>query len=315
MLSCAIQATSRRSSLKTLKTLLCSTLSATIVLLSSLAAWAAPPVRIAIVPGGGSGMEQEVCDRIVDRVSDNPNIRVGTVNPDWTATVNIADKSDLMAQTTRVNGTLTIKTRDGHVIDTISVQANKQDFNLNPGTPAPMNKALVESAVREVISKLIERAISPIETAVATEIDTRDKIIQAHNLADDDKYEQALDLLKQITPETPHFKGVRELIAEYQMEMDALDLMNQAKANVKVGKVASARAQLKAISRLSKRYRAAQQMLAALNRGAPPRVAKSASAAPASNAQLKALQEQKKALQQQQRAIEAQEAALMRKSK
>lgn len=304
--------------MKRLKALLCASLSALTLLMSNLAAWAAPPVRIAVVPGGGSGMEQEVCDRIVDRISQNASVKVGTVNPDWFAVVSIADKPDLMAQTIRVNGTLTIKTREGHIIDTISVQANKQDFNLNPGTPAPMNKALVESAAREVIAKLTERAIPPIESAVETEMSTRDTIIKAHGLADDDKYSEAISLLKSITPETPHFKGARELMREYQMEQDALDLMNQAKAHVRAGKSRSAIADLRAIDRASKRYPTAKQMIAAINRGAGTtaiHAVKSAPPAGASSAQLKALAEQKRALQQQQKAIEAQEAALKAKSK
>jgi hypothetical protein len=301
---------------KSLRALCCASVSAAMLMFNALAAWAAPPVRIAVVPGGGSGMEQEVCDRIVDRIQDNADLKVGTVNPDWFAVITIADKSDLMAQTTRVNGTLTIKTRDGHIINTISVQSNKQDFNLNPGTPAPMNKALVESAVREVVAKLTERAILPIQDAVKTEIATRDTIIQAHNLADEDKYDEALDLLKTITPETPHFKGARDLISEYQMEADALDLMNQAKANVKSGKVQSAVVELKAINRQSKRYRAAVQMIASLNRGGARTVRVSTKpAVGGTNPQLKALQEQKKALEQQRKAIEAQEAALMRNNK
>jgi hypothetical protein len=298
-----------------LKALFCASISTAMLMFNSLAAWAAPPVRIAIVPGGGSGMEQEVCDRITDRIQTNPDVRVGTVNPDWFAVITIADKSDLMAQTTRVNGTLTIKTRDGHVINTTSVQSNKQDFNLNPGTPAPMNKALVDSAVKEVIAKLTDRAIYPLEDAVKTEIATRDTIIQAHNFADEDKYDEALDALRTITPETPHFKAVRGLIAEYQMEQDALDLMNQAKANVRAGKIKSAIAELRAINKQSKRYRAAIAMIGSLNRGATHVARTAAPAARGNDPQLKALQEQKKALEQQRKAIEAQEAALMRKSK
>lgn len=302
--------------MKSLKALFCASISSAVLMLNSIAAWAAPPVRIAVVPGGGSGMEQEVCDRITDRIQSNTDLRIGTVNPDWFAVVTIADKSDLMAQTTRVNGTLTIKTRDGHIINTISVQSNKQDFNLNPGTPSPMNKALVDSAVREVIGKLTERAVFPIQDAVRTEIATRDAIIQAHNLADEDKYEDAIGILRGITPETPHFKAARELIAEYQMEQDALDLMNQAKANVKAGRIKSAIAELRAINKQSKRYRAALAMIGSLSRAGGSRTAHTAAPAVKGNdAQLKALQEQKKALEQQRKAIEAQEAALMRKSK
>ncbi len=301
--------------MKTAKTVLSSAIAAAMLMIITVtSALAAPPVRIAVVPGGGSGMEQEVCDRISDRIQNNPSVEIGTVNPDWFAVVSIADKSDLMAQTTRVNGTITIKTRDGHVIDTISVQSNKQDFNTNPGVPAPMNKALVDSAVREVIGKLTERAVPPIESAVATEIETRDKIIQAHHLGDDDKYDEALEILMTITPKTPHFKGARELIAEFQMEQDALNLMNQAKANVKAGKSRQALAQLRAINKQSKRYRAAQGMIATLTR--PVHTARrSSTPSTATNDQLKALAAQEHALNLQRSAIQAQKAALTRKAK
>jgi hypothetical protein len=279
---------------------------------------AVPPVRLAIVPGGGSGMEQEVCDRIGDQLQSNTNIKISTVNPDWFAVVNIIDKPDLVGQTVRVNGTLTIKSTDGHILDTISVQTNKQDFNLNPGTPAPMNKALVDSAVRELIEKLSDRAINPINDAVATEMQTRTKIIEAHTLADDDKYEEALKLLMTISPDTPHFKGARELIAEYQMEQDAVDLMNQAKASVKSGKLRVAIQQLLSINPRSKRHVAARQMIATLQRalaGHPAAVRKTITTVknPATD-QLKALEAQKKALDAQKRAIEAQETAIKGRS-
>jgi hypothetical protein len=279
-----------------------------------LPSMAAPPVRLAVVPGGGSGMEQEVCDRISDQLQSNNSVKVSTVNPDWFAVVSITDKPDLVGQTVRVNGTVTIKTTDGHIIDTISVQTNKQDFNLTPGTPAPMNKALVDSAVREVIEKLAGRAINPITDAVETEMQTRAKIIEANTLADDDKYDAALKLLMQITPATPHFKGARELIAEYQMEQDALDLMNQANGNVRAGKYRSAIQELMAINHRSKRAAAARQMIATLQRGSGarrPSVSKTITSSknPATD-QLKALEAQKKALDAQKRAIEAQETAI-----
>jgi hypothetical protein len=148
---------------------------------------AAPPVRMAIVAGNASGMEQEVADRIGDQLQGNNNIKVSTVNPDWMAVVNIVDKTDNIALTIRVNGTLTIKTKDGHVIDTVSVQTNKQDFSTTVGTPQPLNRALVDSAARETIDKLVERAVTPINEAVEIEMQTREKIIQANDLADQDK--------------------------------------------------------------------------------------------------------------------------------
>jgi hypothetical protein len=245
-------------------------LAAVLGLLTVLAAMAsasnAPPVRIAIVAGNASGMEQEVVDRITDQLAGNADIKVSTVNPDWMAVVNIVDKTDNIALNIRVNGTLTIKTRDGHVIDTISVQTNKQDFSTAVGTPQPLNKALVDSAAREAIDRLAERAISPINDAVAVEMQTREKIIQANGLADDDKYADALDILKAVSPDTPHFKGVRDLMAEFQMEQDALDLMKQAKVSAHAGKLRQAIAQLRAINPKSKRYPPGRQMIAQLNR-------------------------------------------------
>lgn len=285
---------------------------------SVLPASAAPPVRLAVVPGGASGMEQEVCDRIGDQLQNNGNIKVSTVNPDWYAVVNIVDKPDLVGQSIRVNGTVTIKTTDGHIIDTISVQTNKQDFNLSPGTPAPMNKALVDSAAREVIERLSDRAVRPINDAVEVEMQTRSRIIEAHRFADDDKYEDALKILMTITPETPHFKGARELIAEYQMEQDALELMAEAKASARAGRYSSAISQLRAINRKSKRAGAARQMIATLQRAGGRHTAssvrKSTNVSNQANDQLKALNAQKKALDAQRRAIEAQETAIKLKN-
>jgi hypothetical protein len=282
------------------------------IFLSAALASNAPPVRLAIVPGNGSGMEQEVADRVTDQLQSNNDVKVSTVNPDWMAVVNIVDKTDNIALTIRVNGTLTIKTRDGHVIDTVSVQTNKQDFSTAVGTPQPLNRALVDSAARETIDKLVERAVNPINDAVAVEMQTREKIIQAQGLGDNDKYADALDILKTIGPDTPHFKGVRELMAEFQMEQDALDLMNQAKASAHVGKIRQALAQLRAINSKSKRYPPARQMIAQLSRQVAAHPSKSASGSPD---EVKALEAQKKALDAQKQAIDAQETAIKLKSK
>src|SRR5262249_19254684 len=161
------------------------------------------------------------------------------------------------------------------------------------GTPQPLNKALVDSAARETIDKLAERAINPINDAVTIEMQTREKIIQAQGLAENDKYADALDILKAVGPDTPHFKGVRDLMAEFQMEQDALDLMKQAKANVRVGKIRQAIAQLRAINSKSKRYPPARQMIAQLTR--PAGGHKPTATAGGSADELKALEAQKKA--------------------
>ena len=288
------------------------------ILVFVAAAVAAPPVRIAVIPSGGSGMEQEVCDRISDQLQSNQSIALSTVNPDWFVTVSIVDKADLVAQTVRVNGTVTIKSTDGHVLNTVSAQTNKSDFNTSPGTPAPLNKALVDSAVREVIGGLSQRAVGPIQDAVEVEMATREKIIKAKFLADEDKYDEALQLLMTISPDTPHFKGARSLIAEYQMEQEAIDLINEAKSNAQRGNVRQALALLRSVSPKSKRYGVARSMIASLNRPRRTTAKAKSSSSPASStqdAQLKALQAQKRALEAQRKAIEVQEAALKSKGK
>jgi hypothetical protein len=280
---------------------------------------AAPPVRLAIIPANGSGQEQEVVDRISDQLRDNGKIAISTVNPDWFVVCTIQDKSDLVGQTVRVNGTVTIKTTDGHVIDTVSVQTNKQDFNMSPGTASPINKVLSENATREVINGLSERAVPPINRAADTEIETRDNIINAQNFADADKYDDALNLLMAITPDTPHFKGARSLIAEFQMEQQAFDLVKAAQSNAKKGNIRQAIAQLRQVNPKSKRYPVAKSLIASLSGHSAPRLAKvkstSSAAGGGSDEQLKALEAQKKALDAQKKAVDAQEAALKSKSK
>lgn len=283
---------------------------------SITAALAAPPVRIAVVPGGGSGMEQEVCDRISDQLQGSANIQLSTVNPDWYVVCSIQDKSDLVALTVRVNGTVTIKSVDGHILNTVSVQTNKQDFNTSPGVPAPMNKALVNSAEREVISGMAQRAVGPIMDAVETEMATRDKIIKAQGLGDEDKYPEALEILMTITPETPHFKGARSLIAEFQMEQEAIDLIRQARAKAQSGNAHGAIMLLNAVNPKSKRSAIAKSLVAQLSGRRVTKIKSSAGAVRTSpvSAQLKALEAQKRALDAQRRAVEAQEQALKTKS-
>jgi hypothetical protein len=54
-------------------------------------------------------------------------------------------------------------------------------------------------------------------------METRERIIKAQNLADSDQYDEAIGLLRPITPDTPHFKDVRDLIDEFEIELDALE--------------------------------------------------------------------------------------------
>jgi hypothetical protein len=287
---------------------------------SVLSGLAAPPVRIAVTCGGGSGMEQDVVDRISDDLKSNSKVVVSTVNPDWFIVCNIVDRTDTAGASVRVNGTIVIKTTDGQVLNTVSTQTNKQDFSLSPGTP--VNKRLQDNAAREVIQTLFERAREPISTAVDTEIQTRDKIIKAQRLGDEDKYDEAIELLSPISPDTPHFRGVRKLIAEFRMERDALFCVRDAQSLAASGKYSQAIETLRAVDPKSKRFGQAKELIskyrAALARRtvrrAPARKPSSPSG-DANAAQIKALEAQKKALDAQKKAVEAQEQALKGKGK
>lgn len=181
---------------------------------------AARPVRIAIVAATGSGSEQQVVDALSSQLQDNQYIVLSTVNPDWYVSCRIDDHTDVVALTVRVNGTVTIKTvRDGDVLNTISAQANKQDYNT--GGPTPLNKTLVTSAMREVVQDLTQRSVQPIEQAVVTEIDTREKIETAKSLAQEGKYDQALEIVKSITRDSPHFWPAHTLADQIQMKKNA----------------------------------------------------------------------------------------------
>lgn len=171
-----------------------------------------PPVRIAVVPGGGSGMEQDVVDGINNSLSGQSQIALSTVNPDWFAICNILDKTDIQGQNVRVNGTVTIKTSDGHVVDTVSTMVNKQDFSLTPGTP--VNRVLVDNAVREVIRSLVERSVPKIMNAVQIEMATREKVVRAYKLADQGQVAAAIALLNEISQDSPQFKRARRVISE-----------------------------------------------------------------------------------------------------
>src|ERR1700679_343038 len=96
------------------------TVALVLVLLFSvqLAALAAPPVRIAIIPGGGSGIEHEVVERITSQLQDRQDVVISTVNPDWYVVCNIIERLDQVSAAIRYNGNVTVKTKDGHVIST-----------------------------------------------------------------------------------------------------------------------------------------------------------------------------------------------------
>jgi len=184
------------------------------------AAQAAPPVRIAVVPGGGSGQEQEVVDRITERLQEIQTVALSTVNPDWYVVCNIKENIDQVSGQIRYNGTVIIKTAgaDSTVLGTVAVQKYNQDFSLQPG--APLNKKLVDGAVQQVIAGLSDRAMQPLQQAIDVEMETRDRMIKATHLGLESKYQEALDLLRPISPETPHFKQVRQMVAKYEHELE-----------------------------------------------------------------------------------------------
>lgn len=306
-----------------LQRLIGASLCAAVLLFAALPADAAPPpVRIAVVGGGGSGQEQSAADQIAAGLSSNPDVVLSTVNPDWYVVCNIVEQPDIVAGNVKVNGTVLIKTTDGQVINTVSVQTNKQDFSLQPG--APLNKAMVDSAVREVIAGMADRASGPLQDAVKIEMSTRDYIINAQMLADKDQYGEAISTLQMVSPDSPHFKAVRSLIDEYRMEQDALQRVNEAKDLAAHGKYMQAINVLQGVSPKSKRHALAKQRIAAYRAALNSHrsLAKNKPAAPnqpnvkssAADLRLKALESQKTALEAQKKAIEAQEAALKARS-
>jgi len=221
-----------------------------------LSAIAAPPVRIAVVCGGGSGIEQEIVDRISDNLSSNTDTVLSTVNPDWYVVCNIHENIDQASGAIRYNGSVIVKTVSGQVIKTVAVQKYNQDFSLSPG--APLNKKLVDNAARDVISSAADRVVPSLQQAVMVEMETRDRIIKAENLADSNQFSEAINLLTPITPDTPHFKNVRDLIDEFAMEQEASDRINAAKAKAAKGHYGEAVAILQDVNKKSRRYKEAQ---------------------------------------------------------
>ncbi len=182
----------------------------------------APPVRIAVVPGGGSGQEQEVCDRINGQLQSNQDVALSPTNPDWYVVCNIKEMLDQNSGQIRYNGTVTTKTTAGHIISTVSLQKYNQDFSLTPG--AQLNKKLVDNAVQDVISGLAERAVGPIQQAVEVEMETRERMIKATRLGAERKFDEAIALLRPITPETPHFSAVQALKKRLENQRDGKPL-------------------------------------------------------------------------------------------
>ncbi len=237
-----------------------------VVVFSAQAALAGgPPVRIAVVPGGGSGIEQEIVDRISNNLQNNPNIALSTVNPDWYVVCNIKEFMDQTSGQIRYNGTVLIKTTGGHIISTIAVQKYMQDYSLSPGTP--LNKALVDKAARDAVSGAAERAIGPIENAVSVEMETREKVIQGQMLADQEEFDGAINALRLVTPDSPHFQNVRNLMDEFAMEKQAKENLARAQSLIKSGKSGQAIALLKAIPAKSRYKGRAGALLASIGGG------------------------------------------------
>jgi hypothetical protein len=158
----------------------------------------------------------------------------------------------------RYNGTVTVKTPDGQVVSTISVQKYNQDYSVEQG--APLNKKLVDSAAREVIDAASQRATDKIQEAVEIEIKTRDQISTAEKLSKDDKYDDAIAILKGVGRDSVHFQAVQKTIAIYEMEKRALELVRTAEVKVKQGLYNSAIALLKDVDTHSKRYKLSKQL-------------------------------------------------------
>lgn len=235
-------------------------LAASVTLAFATAALAAPPVRIAVVAGSGSGIEQEIVDRVTNSLLNLSDVVVSTVNPDWYVVCNINENLDQGSGSIRYNGSIIVKTAGGQVLNTVAVQKYNQDFSLSGG--AQLNKKLVDNAARDVINSSANRVVGPIQQAVIVEMQTRDRIIQAQELADQDKYADAIDLLQPITPDTTHFKDVRDLIDEFQMELDALNRVNAAQGKAAKGRYGEAIAILKDVSSKSKRYKRSRELTA-----------------------------------------------------
>ena len=225
-----------------------------------IAALAAPPVRIAVVCGGGSGIEQEIVDRISSNLGSINDVVLSTVNPDWYVVCNIHEDINQASGAVRYNGSIIVKTSSGHVINTVAVQKYNQDFSLSPG--APLNKKLVTDAANDVISSAADRVVGPLQNAIMVEMETRDRIIKAETMAEANQYAEAINQLTPITPDTAHFKDVRDLIDEFAMEQDAMDRLNSAAAKASKGHYSEAITALRDVNKRSKHYRAAQSKIA-----------------------------------------------------
>lgn len=196
-----------------------------------------PPVRISVVTGGQSGIEQDIVDKISVQLEQNPDVAISTVNPDWQVVCTIKENMDQYSGQIRYNGDVVVKTMKGQVITTVAVQQYKQDFSVTPG--APLNKALVDRAAREATSGAAARAIPRIEQAVQTEMDTRGKIITAQIQAEQKQYDAAINTLRLVSPDSPHFQNARDLMNEFETKKAALAKGARAASAAKAKKKAT----------------------------------------------------------------------------
>ena len=294
----------------------------------------APPVRIAIVPAGGSGIEQDAIDQISNQLQNDPNVVVSTVNPDWYVVCNIQERIDQASGSIRYNGTVTIKTTDGQIINNIAVQKYNQDFSVTPG--AAPNKFLVDSAARDVVSGMADRAVGPIQQAVVTEMDTRNKVDAAMQLAEQGKYDAAISALQQVSANSTHLNQARSMAGQLQIEKKSLSLVAAAAGQAKHGRLSEAIATLRQVDKHSRCYPMVQAKiehykgeLAQANALARSKAAAAAAASSASKPaakpaeqpaqaelpsqpadQMDSLERARKALQMQEQAIEAKQSAL-----
>jgi hypothetical protein len=188
-------------------------------LLAPLPVFAATPIRLSITAETSSGIEQEIIDQITNQLSNDSDVIVSNVNPEWYVVCHIIQNLDPRSGQIRYNGSVMIKTGDGQIIGMVSCQKYNQDFapeqydQMNINGP-PLNKQLVDSAARETIRMVAQRATERIETAVPVEIKTRDQIAQAKSLANSGKYKEAIAVLNTIGPDSVHYKGAQQSIAQ-----------------------------------------------------------------------------------------------------
>ncbi len=249
--------------------------------IGNVAAFAAQPVRISVTAGGGSGIEQEAVDKISYQLSNNPNVVISTVNPDWYVVCKIEQALNQLSGQIRYNGTVTIKSADGQIINTVSMQKYNQDINpedfaapstqssgnyspygtnVNVGVTlntaqslVPLNKKLVDSAVHEVTEAMSSRACEDIEQALVIEVASREQLDTANQLAAHNEYDQALAALSQVDANSLHYKESQKLSARFQMEKHCLQLINQAQINARKKQYLTAIALLRQVDKNSKR--------------------------------------------------------------